>query len=204
MTASDKMSAGLPIYRQTAILLTMDQDVSSHLASNVKQLRVGRGLTQDQMSKLSGLPRATWANLESGASNPTISVLLKVAGALQVSIEELISAPRATARRYPANELPRRTRGQVVVRKLLPDPIAGLELERMELPPRTRMTGVPHRAGTREYLACESGEIVLTASGERYVLAPGDVVVFRGDQPHAYDNPGGRVAIGYSFVAIAT
>lgn len=181
----------------------MDLDVSSHLAHNLKQLRVARSLTQEQMSKLSGLPRATWANLESGASNPTISVLVRVATALQVSIEELISAPRATAKHYPADSLPRRTRGQVNVRKLLPDPIAGLELERMELPPRARLTGVPHRAGTREYLTCESGEITLTASGEQFSLSPGDVVVFRGDQPHAYDNPGSRIAIGYSFVAIA-
>jgi transcriptional regulator with XRE-family HTH domain len=181
----------------------MEQDVASHLAANVKQLRAGRGLTQEQMSRLSGLPRATWANLESGASNPTIAVLLKVASAFQVSVEELISAPRATARHYPAASLPRRTRGQVDVRKLLPDSLPGLELESMALAPRARMTGVPHRAGTREYLTCESGAIVLTASGERFVLAPGDVVVFRGDQPHAYDNPGARIAIGYSFVAIA-
>jgi quercetin dioxygenase-like cupin family protein len=65
------------------------------------------------------------------------------------------------------------------------------------------MTGVPHTAGTREYLTCETGRIVLTASGERYELGPGDVVVFRGDQRHAYANPGGVTAVGYSVVVLA-
>jgi transcriptional regulator with XRE-family HTH domain len=179
------------------------RSVSAHIAGNVKALRVARNLTQAQLSKLAELPRATWANLESGDANPTIGVLLKVSAALQVSIEELISPPRASARHYAKSELVTKTRGTVSVRKLLPDPLPGLEMDRMELPPRARMTGVPHRAGTREYLTCESGRIVLVASGERWQLDPGDVVVFRGDQPHSYHNEESRLAIGYSVVAIA-
>ena len=181
----------------------MADEVADHIAANVRALRVARGLTQAQLSKIAGLPRATWANLESGAANPTIAVLVRVSAALQVSLEELVSPPRATAKLWRASSLPTRTRGTVVVRKLLPDPIPGMEMDRMELPPRGRMTGVPHRAGTREYLTCETGEIVLVASGERYVLQPGDVVVFRGDQPHSYMNETSRAAIGYSVVAIA-
>ncbi|MEO7094904.1 MAG: XRE family transcriptional regulator [Polyangiales bacterium] len=181
----------------------MDDKISAHIGHNVKALRVARNLTQAQLSKLAELPRATWANLESGDANPTIGVLLKVSTALQVSIEELISPPPASARHYAKTELVTKTRGTVSVRKLLPDPLPGLEMDRMELPPRARMTGVPHRAGTREYLTCETGELLLIASGERWVLQPGDVVVFRGDQPHSYHNEGSRTAIGYSVVAIA-
>jgi quercetin dioxygenase-like cupin family protein len=65
------------------------------------------------------------------------------------------------------------------------------------------MTGVPHTPGTREYLTCETGEILLVASGEKFALAAGDVAVFRGDQKHSYANPGARVAVGYSVVVLA-
>ncbi len=65
------------------------------------------------------------------------------------------------------------------------------------------MNGVPHTPGTREYLACESGRIELAASGEVWELGPGDTLVFRGDQPHTYRNPGRRVAVGISVVAFA-
>ncbi len=47
----------------------------------------------------------------------------------------------------------------------------------MELPARSTITGVPHTPGTREYLTCERGQIVLVAAGERWELAHGDVVV---------------------------
>src|SRR5262249_35469638 len=159
-------------------------------------LRTARGQTQQQISRLAGLPRATWANLESGAGNPTLLVLHRVALALQVSIEELIAMPKASARLYPRGALPSRQRGTVELRSLLPDPIPGMLIERMELPARATLTGVPHTPGTREYLTCERGSIVLAASGERWTLEAGDVVVFRGDQRHSYANPGATIAVG--------
>jgi quercetin dioxygenase-like cupin family protein len=65
------------------------------------------------------------------------------------------------------------------------------------------MAGVPHTAGTREYLTCERGRVELAAGGATFVLEPGDVVVFRGDQKHGYRNPGAVEAIAYSVVAFA-
>jgi transcriptional regulator with XRE-family HTH domain len=181
----------------------MDQPIAAHLARNLKQLRDARGLTQQQMARLSGLPRATWANLESGAGNPTLSVLHRAAVALQVSIEELISTPHGAVRFHARGTLPVRTRGAVTLRRLLPDPIPGMELDRMELPSGARMTGVPHTPGTREYLTCEKGELRLAVAGETWSLGPGDVVSFRGDQRHSYSNHGATAAVGYSVVILA-
>jgi len=178
--------------------------IAGRLGANIRQLREAGGMTQDQMAKLSGVPRATWANLESGAANPTLNVLYRVATALQVPLEELIATPHAACAYFEADSLPVKKRGTgVVVRKLLPDPIPGMEIDRMELPPGSRMTGIPHTPGTREYLTCETGRIALAAAGERWILKPGDVVAFRGDQKHSYANPGETTAIGYSVVVIA-
>ena len=178
-------------------------DLALHLARNIKQLRDARGLTQQQMAKVSGLPRATWANLESGSANPTLTVLHRVAQALQVSLEELVTSPHTGGKLYPRDSLPVRRPGQAIVRRLLPDPIPGMEIERIELPASGRMTGVPHTPGTREYLTCEAGELVLVAGGEEWALSAGDVVSFRGDQRHSYTNPGPRAAVGYSIVVLA-
>jgi transcriptional regulator with XRE-family HTH domain len=183
--------------------VSMTAELGARLGLNLKQLREARGATQAQMAKLAGLPRATWANLESGASNPTLSVLDRVASALQVTLEELVATPRASAQHYPKGRLPVKQRGPATVFKLLPDAVAGMEIDRMELPPGARMTGIPHTPGTREYLTCETGTILLVAAGDQFMLAPGDVVAFRGDQRHSYTNPGGRVAIGFSVVALA-
>jgi transcriptional regulator with XRE-family HTH domain len=175
----------------------------ARLGRNVRLLREARDLTQDQMARLSGVPRATWSHLESGSANPTLSVLDKVASALQVPLEELTASPRALGRHHPRASLPERRQGDGTVRKLLPDPIPGMLIDRMEIPAGGRIVGVPHMPGTREYLTCEAGEIDLVVAGERYRLAPGDVVSFRGDQRHSYANPAGRRAVGYSVVVLA-
>ncbi len=181
----------------------MKLPVSPHLARNLKQLREAQGLTQQQCSNAAGIPRPTWANLESGAANPTLAVLVKVAAALRVSVEELISTPKAVCRLFPARVLESRERTGVTIRQLLPDTLAGLRIERMELTPRAHLKGVPHTPGTREYLTCERGKVRLVVAGEQYNLEEGDVIVFRGDQKHSYHNPSGKNAVAYSVIVLS-
>jgi transcriptional regulator with XRE-family HTH domain len=178
----------------------MSDELAERLARNIKELRDARGLTQAQIAKLADLPRATWANLESSAANPTLAVLHRVAVALQVPLEELIAAERAEAQIYKKGTLPSRDRGDVSIQSLLPDKIPGMQIERMEFPPKSRLVGVPHTRGTREYLTCETGDLELVASGQSFLLSEGDVVVFPGDQRHSYVNAGTRRAVGYSVV----
>ena len=173
-----------------------------HLAANVRAIREARGLSQQQIAKLAGVPRATWSHLESGSANPTLHVLTRVADALQVRLDELLASPRTPVRHLRATELPVRQRGPVSVRKLLPEPLPGLDMERMTLQVGARMSGVPHAPGTREYLACERGQVQLFVAGDGFLLEEGDVVVFRGDQRHGYANRGATIAVGYAIVVV--
>lgn len=178
-------------------------ELAANLADNLRFLRQRRELTQARLAALARVPRATLALLETGSANPTLAVLARLSSALGVGIDELLSAPRADLEHYPRGSLPTKRRGpdgRVTVSKLLPDALPGLDFERLELAPGGRMTGVPHRPGTREYLACEVGSIVLRTDGEEVRLEPGDTVAFRGDQAHSYANPGGVAAVGYSVV----
>lgn len=175
----------------------------ARLGQNVRQLREARGLTQQQVARIAKLPRATWSHVESGAGNPTLAVLDKVATALQVPIEELTAAPRAAGRLYAKDSLRVRRQGDGSIRQLLPDPIPGVLIDHMELPPGGRIPGVPHMPGTREYFTCERGSVVVAVAGTQWTVGPGDVLVFRGDQRHSYRNAGRETAIGYSVVLLA-
>ena len=180
--------------------------LADNLASNLKWVRDRRRLTQAGLARLADIPRSTLANLETGMGNPTLSVLGRLAASLQLSIEELLSTPRATCQLYPAGSLPVQRRGgrrKSEVHKLLPDPIPGMEIDRMDLPAGGAIKGVPHRPGTREYLYCESGELVVRAAGERYDVSAGDVLAFQGDQPHSYANEGSARAVAFSVVTLA-
>lgn len=180
-------------------------DLKRNLADNVRRLREAHNMSQQRMSELSGLPRPTWASLESGAANPTLNVLSKAAQALQVSIEELVGAPRNEIQFIAASDVKKRRRQDAELRPLVPDALPGLEFSRMELAPGGRMVGVPHTAGTREYLTCEKGRIELIVVGEHWQLAAGDMLVFRGDQRHTYKNAdSGRKAIAISVVCFTS
>ena len=184
----------------------IDERLANNLAANMKYLRQQRGMTQAKLAKQASVPRSTVATLEVGDGNPTLSVLSRLSLAFQVSIEELLSTPRAPCQLFAKGALPSATRGQgkVHVSKLLPDPIPGMEFDRVELAPGGRMVGVPHRPGTREYLCCEKGRLTLVSAGERYELEPGDVAAFRGDQRHSYLNGGKTVAVGFSVVTLVS
>ncbi len=177
-----------------------DLPLPERLAENVRALREKAGLTQAELAKRANVPRATWAHLESGGANPTLAVLDAVARAFHVTLEELVAQPRGAASYFPREELLVRKRGDAEIRKLLPEPLPGVEIDRFGLPAGVRMSGVPHLEGTREYLMCEKGEIELMVTGETYRLREGDVVAFRGDQRHGYGNPGRVAAVGYSVV----
>lgn len=179
--------------------------VAAHLARNLASLRHSRGLTQEALAKASGLPRSTISNLESGGGNPSLAVLVKVAGKLGVPIDELLASPRAKVRKWLAADLPSRAQGRgVSVRPLVPEPVPEEMLVMMDFAPNATMAGTPHLPGTREFFSCLEGAVTIFVAGDRYDLAAGDVLAFPGNVPHSYRNASASApAMGVSVVILA-
>jgi len=182
-----------------------DPQTARHLARNLVSLRHTRSLTQDGLARAAGVPRSTVANLESGEGNPSLVVLVKVAGALGVPIDELLASPRAMVRRWSAADVPSRSKGSGVrIRALVPEPVPDEMMEVMDFEPAAAMGGTPHLPGTREFFTCLAGKVTLMVAGERYELAAGDVLAFPGNLPHSYQNADAlRPARGVSVVVLA-
>jgi XRE family transcriptional regulator, regulator of sulfur utilization len=178
---------------------------ASHLARNLVSLRHARALTQDGLAKNAGVPRSTIANLESGEGNPSLSVLVKVANALGVPIDELLASPRAMVRRWKAGEVATKSKGRgVTIRELVPEPVPDSMMEVMDFAPGAVMGGTPHLPGTREFFTCLEGKVHIMVAGDRFSLAPGDVLAFPGNLPHSYQNADGvEAARGVSVVVLA-
>jgi transcriptional regulator with XRE-family HTH domain len=175
--------------RMAAPTVDTDSKTASHLARNLVSLRRTRALTQEGLAKAAAVPRSTIAKLESGDGNPSLAVLVKVAGALAVPIDELLASPRAMVRRWPADELATRHKGSgVTIRALVPEPVPDETMEVMDFAPAAAMGGTPHLPGTREYFTCLEGRVKLMVAGERYELGAGDVLAFPGNLPHSYQN----------------
>lgn len=178
-------------------------DISRFLALNVMTLRKKRSLTQSRLAELSGATRASIALIESGTSNPTMEVLLKLSRALQVSIDELLSSPRAECTLIPADKVPASNRKGLTVRKILPEKEGPAHIDELILDSGAGFAGTPHVEGTREYFTCIEGQFTIAVMGQMYVVKAGDVLNFPGDKPHSYKNTGRGSAKGLSVVLLS-
>ena len=179
--------------------------VASNLARNLASLRHARALTQESLAKAAAVPRSTIANLESGVGNPSLTVLVKVANALGVPIDELTAAPHAKVRRWSAADVATQSRGRgVTMRALVPERVPEEMLTLMDFSGGASMRGTPHLPGTREFFTCLTGRVTIFVVGERFDLAEGDVLGFPGNVAHSYQNADERQpARGVSVVILA-
>lgn len=61
-------------------------------STKIRQLRENKGLSQEKLARLADVSNNTIVNIESGKqTNPTIETVSKIAKALDVTIEELLS-----------------------------------------------------------------------------------------------------------------
>ena len=62
------------------------------LNENIRKLRKKAGLTQEKLAIKAGIPYTTFAKIEIGViKRPSIQTVQKIAGALEISIDNLVS-----------------------------------------------------------------------------------------------------------------
>lgn len=59
-------------------------------AKNLQRLRISKGLSQTELSKLIGTNRSAVGNYEQGTREPSFEMLIKIAKALGCTTDELI------------------------------------------------------------------------------------------------------------------
>lgn len=180
----------------------MIENTTKYLAANITYLRKKRNLSQKQLADIALIPRTTLTHMESGSGNPSLTNLVKIATALKISIESLLSRPRTECHLIKANDVPVDLKSGVRVQmfKLLPDKIKGLEIDRIEIDGGATMGGHPHLPGTKEYMTIIKGEMTIHLAGESYIVKKNDVFAFPGNQPHSYKNNKATQSIALSVV----
>jgi transcriptional regulator with XRE-family HTH domain len=169
-------------------------ELSRRVADNLRERRRVAHLSLDELAKLSGVSRAALSQIETCKTNPSLSVLWKVAVGLKIPFAELIGESRESV------SLLRRNEAQVlksVDGKMESRPLArsgagpGVEVYELRLTGHGAHTSEPHAPGTRELITVLQGSLKMSVGEETYVLAVGDSLVFAADQHHVYENPGG-------------
>jgi len=177
------------------------EEVGVIVGHNLRRLRTSRGLSLERLARASGVSRAMLGQIELGRSVPTISLLWKVARALDVPVPTLLGdsgGGRTTVMRASEAKVLGSASGAFTSRALFPfTPERKVEFYELRLAPRAVERAEPHSPGTHENLVVQAGTVEITVGGERHRLGAGDAILFEADRPHGYRNAGDGEAVLY-------
>lgn len=67
-----------------------DKQIKQNIASNIRQYRAKKKISQEKLSELTGISQQHISNIENEQVNPSIELLLKIADALDVTLNDLV------------------------------------------------------------------------------------------------------------------
>ncbi|GAA3818598.1 XRE family transcriptional regulator [Sphaerisporangium flaviroseum] len=161
-------------------------DVLQAVGPRLRALRRQSGATLAQLSKNTGISVSTLSRLESGQRRPTLELLLPLARAHQVPLDELVDAPATGDPRIHPRPISRN--GATFV-PLTRRP-GGLQAYKLILPahwPACEPERKVHEG--YEWLYVMSGRLRLLLGEHDLILTAGEVAEFDTNVPHWFGNP---------------
>ena len=161
---------------------TLDQ-----VGPRLKRLRSQRGLTLTALSETTGISKSTLSRLETGQRRPSLELLLPLAQAYRVPLDDLVGAPEVGDPRVLLK--PRSANGRTVV-PLTRQP-GGIQAWKIIIPTTKTEPDLKAHEGY-EWLYVLSGRLRLILGDHDVVLSPGEVADFDTRVPHWFGSTGGQ------------
>jgi transcriptional regulator with XRE-family HTH domain len=168
----------------TAIATALDQ-----VGPRLKQLRVQRGATITSVAAATGISKSTLSRLETGQRRPSLELLLPLAQAYHVPLDDLVGAPEVGDPRIRLK--PQRVKGRTVI-PLTRHP-GGMQAWKIVIPTSKVKPELRAHEG-HEWLYVLSGRMRLVLGDHDLVLGPGEVVEFDTQVPHWFGSTGDQAA----------
>src|SRR5919198_4380839 len=159
-------------------------DVLAEVGPRLRRLRERRGLTLTALAAQTGISKSTLSRLETGERKPSLELLLPLAEAFHLPLDELVGAPRVGDPRVRAR--PKTRNGRLVYP--LTQNSSGMAVGKVVIPPERERRLRTH-AGY-EWLYVLSGEMRLILGEHDIVLQAGEVAEFHTPLPHWFGPTG--------------
>ena len=170
----------------------MSEQQAPNVGARVLEMRTQRGLSLRALAELCELSPNTISLIERGSTSPSVSTLQRLATAFGVHINAFfIEAGEKTQLILTrAGERTRSGSASVILESL------GYGLDGQACDP-FMVTLKPGATSGKQLMAHQGSEMILVFAGQleidvagtRYLLRPGDNLLFRGEQPHRWRNP---------------
>lgn len=168
----------------TVIAAALDQ-----VGPRLKQLRVQRGATITSVAAATGISKSTLSRLETGQRRPSLELLLPLAQAYHVPLDDLVGAPEVGDPRIRLK--PQRVKGRTVI-PLTRQP-GGVQAWKIVIPTSKVKPELRAHEG-HEWLYVLSGRMRLVLGDHDLVLGPGEVAEFDTQVPHWFGSTGDKAA----------
>jgi transcriptional regulator with XRE-family HTH domain len=161
-------------------------DTLSSVGPRLRALRQEQELTLAELSGTTGISVSTLSRLESGSRKPTLELLLPLARAHGVTLDELVDAPPTGD---PRVHLKAVKRGGMTMLPLS-QRAGGIQAYKLVIPSTKRQRVEPKTHEGYEWLYVLSGTVRLVLGNKDLLLEPGEVVEFDTRTPHWIGNLG--------------
>ncbi|MGW7267519.1 helix-turn-helix domain-containing protein [Streptomyces sp. NPDC054842] len=159
--------------------------VLAGVGPRLRRIRKERGATLAGLSEATGISVSTLSRLESGLRKPSLELLLPIARAHRVALDELVGAPPVDDPRVRAKPIQRHGRTHWPLTR---QP-GGLQAFKV-LEPDRRQEPDPRTHEGYEWLYVLSGRLRLVLGEHDVVLGPGEAAEFDTRVPHWFGSTG--------------
>lgn len=150
----------------------------------LRALRRHRGITLADLSATTGISESTLSRLESGGRRATLELLLPLARAHGVPLDDLVGAPQTGDPRVHLRPIHRHGRTFLPLTRRA----GGMQAHKMIIPGRRDpVEPEPQTHEGYEWLYVLDGRLRLVLGDQDLVLTPGEVAEFDTHQPHWMD-----------------
>jgi transcriptional regulator with XRE-family HTH domain len=155
----------------------------------LKHLRTQRGVTLTALAESTGISTSTLSRLETGQRRASLDLLLPLAQAYRVPLDDLVGAPEVGD---PRVRLKASKRNGRTVLPLTRQP-GGVQAWKIVVPPSNSVPQLKSHEGY-EWLYVLSGRMRLILGDHDLVLGPGEVAEFDTRVPHWFGSHGDQPA----------
>jgi transcriptional regulator with XRE-family HTH domain len=163
--------------------------VLDSVGPRLKRLRTQRSITLADLSKATGISKSTLSRLETGQRRPSLELLLPLAKAYRVPLDELVGASEVSDPRVRLK--PRRVNGRTVL-PLTGQP-GGVQAWKIIIP-ATQTEPEPRVHEGYEWLYVLDGQMRLVLGNHDLVLSAGEAAEFDTRLPHWFGSTGAQSA----------
>ena len=179
------------------------------LGDQIRSIRKRQEITLKELAEKTGLSIGYISQIERNLTDPSLSTLRKISGALGVPTYLFLGDEPHGSLTLRKEEMIQLSQPNSNVRYQIMSPMPTGEFEpqslvaRFELAPRSVDGELPVIHPSEEIVLLERGTLDVIINGNSVRLEAGDTTLIRSNLPHIFSNPTDEIAMGYSILTPA-